>query len=442
MIKHILEKSQAGDEVEVLGWIRTSRFSKNVSFLHLYDGSSTKTIQVVLPKGFEKELLDQLTTGASVKVSGQIVKSPGKEQAIEVLATKVELIGESNPTTFPIQKKDTSPEFLRTVGHLRPRVDHLQSVFRIRNTLSWEIHKFFQERDFIWAHTPIISAADCEGAGEVFEIKGSEEFFGKKSFLTVSGQLQGESFAQAFSKIYTFGPTFRAEDSNTARHASEFWMIEPEIAFSDLDDVMSLAESFIREVVIQTVDKRGDDFEALKREGHSIVDIVDSLKKQFNRISYTDAQEVLLDSEKKGKKFEYPIGWGSSMQSEHERFLAEEYFKSPVFITDYPWEQKAFYMRRNADGKTVAATDLLVPHIGEIIGGSQREERYDVLEQQMRLKGIDPAALQWYLDLRKWGSTPHGGFGLGLERLIMWITGTRNIRDVIPFPRVPGSVEF
>jgi asparaginyl-tRNA synthetase len=440
-IRKILETAEVGNNVVVTGWIRTSRFSKNVSFLHLYDGSSPGTLQVVMPADTDEALQKRLGIGAAVRVHGVLVASPGAEQPVEVKADRVEVVGDTHPTEYPIQKKATSLENLRTIAHLRPRSNTHQAVLRVRNALAWQIHRFFQERGFLWIHTPIITGADAEGAGELFPIANAPEFFGHPAYLTVSGQLEVECFAQSHTDVYTFGPTFRAENSNTPRHAAEFWMIEPEIAFANLDDVIALAEDFVRQVALATLDQCPGDFAFFdKRIAEGVPELVrQTVSKPFARITYREAQEVLAKS---GRKFEYPIGFGTSMQSEHERFLAEEYFQGPVFVTDYPWEQKAFYMRMNADGETVAATDLLVPRLGEIIGGSQREERLDVLEAQMLKRNMHLEPLWWYRDLRRWGSTPHGGFGLGFERMLMWITGMQNIRDVIPFPRVPGHAEF
>ncbi len=441
-IRRLLATAVADQPATATGWIKTSRFSKNVSFVHLYDGSSTKTVQVVLPPELA-DLQPRLGIGASVRVLGTWVKSPGGEQAFEILAQEIQVLGDSDATTYPLQKKATSLEHLRTIAHLRPRTNTFQSVFRVRNAISWQIHKFFQERGFLWIHTPIIATSDCEGAGEMFKITTGEPepFFGQEAMLTVSGQLNVETFAEAFTDVYTFGPTFRAENSNTARHAAEFWMVEPEICFADLNDVIALAQEFIQTVALNTLEQCADDFQFFddRIEKGVVQSVSDTLTKPFARITYTEAQEIL---QKSGRTFDYPIGWGESLQSQHERFLAEEYFKGPVFVTDYPREQKAFYMRLSDDHRTVAATDLLVPRIGEIIGGSQREERLDVLESEMRKRGMETAPYWWYSDLRRFGSVPHGGFGLGLERLVMWMTGMANIRDVIPFPRTPGSADF
>jgi asparaginyl-tRNA synthetase len=445
-VKEALARAVEGEAVTVDGWIKTSRFSKNVSFIHLFDGSSPATVQVVLTEPPDEVLHGRLGLHAAVRVRGKWVAFPGGEQAFEVSASPahIEVIGDNDPSIYPIQKKSTSLEHLRTIAHLRPRTNTFQSTFRVRNALAWQIHRFFQERGFLWVHTPIISASDTEGAGELFsvEVAGADEpFFGKPTFLTVSGQLQVECFAQAFSDVYTFGPTFRAENSNTARHANEFWMIEPEIAFANLDDVIALAESFVRQVALSTLEQCADDFAFFDRfiEKGVIDSVRSTVEKPFARITYGEAQRLLAGA---GRTFEYPIGFGQALQAEHERFLAEEYFGGPVFVTDYPKSQKAFYMRLNDDDETVAATDLLVPRLGEIIGGSQREERLDVLKRRIVELGMEPEDYGWYMDLRRFGSTPHGGFGLGFERMLMWLTGMKNIRDVIPFPRTPGSASF
>jgi asparaginyl-tRNA synthetase len=448
-IKELLAGARVGEPVEVTGWVKTSRFSKNVSFVHVFDGSSTASVQVILDPPLAERYAAELGLGAAVRIAGKWKTSEGGEQAVEVLAECLEIVGRSDPTTYPIQKKRTTLEHLRTIGQFRPRTNTFQSVFRVRNALSDEVHRFFQSRGFLWIHTPIITSSDAEGAGELFQVistraaEGEDPktgFFGKSVYLTVSGQLEVEAFAEAFTDVYTFGPTFRAENSNTARHAAEFWMIEPEIAFADLDDLLALAEEFIREVTLATIERTRDDFAFFDKhiESGVVEAVTNTVQRPFARITYTEAQEILARS---NKSFEFPIGWGASLQAEHERYLAEEHVKGPVFVTDYPIEQKAFYMRVNDDQKTVAATDLLVPRIGEIIGGSQREERLEVLEAQMRKRGMDPGHLQHYLDLRRFGSVPHGGFGLGLERMLMWMTGMQNIRDVIPHPRTPGNAQ-
>jgi asparaginyl-tRNA synthetase len=441
-IARLLQQAGEGVPVTVTGWVKTSRFSKNVSFVHLYDGSSPSTVQVVLSPEQAEQFAGRLNIGASLWVTGHFRTSPAMGQAWEIHASHIEVLGDCNPTDYPIQPKATSLEHLRTIAHLRPRTNTFQSVFRVRNALSWHIHRFFQERGFLWIHTPILTTSDAEGAGEMFEVKvGNEPFFGRPAFLTVSGQLSVENYCQAFTDVYTFGPTFRAEHSHTPRHAAEFWMIEPEIAFADLTDVIALAEAFIKDVCLSTIAQCRADMEFFNEriEKGVLSTVTEALSKPFARVTWHEAQEILAKS---GRTFEYPIGPGTSLQSEHERFLAEEHFKGPVFVTNYPAEQKAFYMRLDDGGETVSATDLLVPGIGEIIGGSQREERLEVLDARLRAHNLNPDDYWWYRDLRRYGTVPHGGFGLGLERLIMWMTGMKNIRDVIPFPRTPGSAEF
>jgi asparaginyl-tRNA synthetase len=444
-IRSLLAAAAADTPVRLNGWIKTSRFSKNVSFIHLYDGSTPETIQVILQADTDPDLKAQLGRGAAVEVRGNWVASPGGRQDWEVLADEVTVVGASDPSTYPLQGKRTSMEHLRTIAHLRPRTNTHQALVRVRNALCWQIHKFFQERGFLWVHTPIITGSDCEGAGELFRLTmldgDAERFFGQESYLTVSGQLQVEAFAQSHTDVYTFGPTFRAENSNTPRHAAEFWMIEPEMAFANLDDVIALTEVFIKTVAGAVLEQCADDFVFFNtRIRKGVVDeIKDAISKPFARVTYAEAQAILVEVD---RKWEFPVGMGTHLQSEHEAFLAEEHFGRPVFVTDYPRDQKAFYMRLNDDGLTMAATDLLVPRIGEIIGGSQREERLDKLKAEMALREMDASVLWWYLELRQWGTTPHGGFGLGLERMLMWMTGMTNIRDVLPFPRTPGNVSF
>lgn len=440
-IATLLDSAVVGETVEITGWVKTSRFSKNVSFLHLMDGSDARTVQVVLKDDTDPELKKQLSVGASVRVHGTWVESQGGKQAVEVLAETIEIIGESDASTFPIQKKATSMEYLRTINHLRSRGNTQQSVIRVRNAVSWQIHKYFQERGFLWIHTPLITASDAEGAGELFAVTAGDKpegFFGIPTYLTVSGQLEVESFAQSHTDVYTFGPTFRAENSNTARHAAEFWMIEPEMAFADLNDVIALGEDFVRTVTAAVIDQCPTDFEFfdLRIDKGILGRVQETISKPFGRMTYAEAQELLLTVK---RDWEFPVGHGQAMQAEHERFLAEEYFKGPVFVTDYPRDQKSFYMRLNDDPSTVAATDLLVPGVGEMLGGSQREERLTQLDDQFAFHNIPREHLEWYVDLRRWGSTPHGGFGLGLERMVMWMTGMKNIRDVLPFPRTPGN---
>ncbi len=445
-IAQLLDAARAGETVTVTGWVKTSRFSKNVSFVHVMDGSTTRTIQVVLPQDTDEDLKGRLGIHAAVRITGPWVHSPGGKQEWEIKAepADVQIVGESDPPNYPIQKKRTSLEFLRTIAHIRPRTNTFQSVFRVRNALSWQIHRFFQERGFLWIHTPIIATSDAEGAGEIFHLSAGDKpegFFGQPAFLTVSGQLEVECFAQAFGDVYTFGPTFRAENSNTSRHANEFWMIEPELAFATLDDVIALAEDFVRTVTRETLAQCPEDFAFFDRfVEKGLLDALNKVIEQpFARITYAQAQDILLAS---GRDFEFPIGHGAHLQAEHERYLAEEHFNGPVFVTNYPVAQKAFYMRIADDGETMEAVDLLVPRIGEMIGGSAREERLDVLQNTMSSRGMEEAPYWWYLDLRRWGSVPHGGFGLGFERMLMWITGMQNIRDVLPFPRTPGSAEF
>jgi asparaginyl-tRNA synthetase len=401
--------------------------------------------------------IKRLSTGASVEFQGNLVESPAKGQRVELQATALEIFGESDPETYPLQKKRHSFEFLREIGHLRPRTNTLGAVFRVRNACAAAVHQFFQEKSFLWVHTPIISASDCEGAGEMFNVTTlnpdklprtpdgkvdySQDFFGRQAFLSVSGQLEAEIMAMAFSNVYTFGPTFRAENSNTSRHLAEFWMIEPEMAFCNLQGDMNLAEEFLKYVFKYVMEKCLPDMEFFQqRIDDSVLATAENIiNNDFARLTYTEAIEIL---QKTDKAFEYPVSWGLDLQSEHERYLAEEVFKKPTILTDYPVEIKAFYMRLNDDGKTVAAMDILAPKIGEIIGGSQREERLDVLEGRIAAQGLDPQDYWWYLDLRRYGTVPHAGFGLGFERLVQFMTGMTNIRDVIPFPRAPLTVEF
>ena len=448
----------ANQEVEISGWIRSNRDQKSFGFIALNDGTHFNTVQVV----YEKESLDnfeevaRFRTGAAVTVRGILVETPQAKQAFEIKAREVILAGDS-PEDYPIQPKRHTREFLREVAHLRPRTNLFAAVFRIRSLGSYAIHQFFQERGFVYVHSPIITASDAEGAGEMFrvttldaekpplketgEVDFLEDFFGRRTNLTVSGQLEAEAFALAFKDVYTFGPTFRAENSNTARHAAEFWMIEPEIAFADLNDDMQLAEAMVKFVISYVLENAAaeikfcNDFvdKGLQERLTSIVN------QEFARVTYTRAVEILQAS---GETFDYPVEWGSDLQTEHERYLTEKVFKRPVFVTDYPRDIKAFYMRQNDDGKTVAAMDLLVPGVGELIGGSQREERLEVLEKRMAELGIHDEDLWWYLELRKYGGVQHAGFGLGFERLIMYLTGVSNIRDVIPFPRTVKSCEF
>ena len=458
-IADILRNGQPDESVNIKGWVRTKRELKEFAFMEVNDGSLLANLQVVMDTDLPdyEQLLKQLNTGASVEVTGVLVPSPGKGQRIEVKASSVKVYGESDPETYPLQKKRHSFEFLRTISHLRSRTNTLGAVMRVRNACATAIHQFFQERDFLWIHSPIITASDCEGAGELFtvtnldlnnipttgdrEVDYSQDFFGKPAYLTVSGQLQAEVMAMAFQNVYTFGPTFRAENSNTSRHLAEFWMVEPEMAFCDLEGDQNLAEEFLKYIFKYVLETCPEDMEFFnKRINKSVLETANNIiNNEFERITYTEAISLLEKSE---RKFEYPVEWGVDLQSEHERYLAEQLFKKPVIVTNYPTGIKAFYMRLDSDGKTVAAMDVLAPKIGEIIGGSQREERLDVLEK--RIKDLDIASedLWWYLDLRRYGTVPHAGFGLGFERLVQFMTGMENIRDVIPFPRTPLNAEF
>ena len=450
LIKHVLAATESREGVSVKGWVRTRRDSKGFSFLELNDGSCLANLQVVVDAGTPgSEQLPHFTTGASAGVEGNLVASPAQGQKWELRATRLELVGAAD-AAYPLQKKGHTPEFLRTIAHLRPRSNLFGAVFRIRSRLAFAVHQFFQERDFVYVHTPIITASDCEGAGEMFRVtalkgniddKPQTDFFGKRTYLTVSGQLEGETFACALSNIYTFGPTFRAENSNTARHAAEFWMIEPEMAFCDLQGDMDLGEEFVKAMANYALEHCAEDlalFGKFVDKGlHERLKFV--VERPFVRVPYTDAIEAL---KKSGRKFEFPVDYGLNMQSEHERFLTEEHFKSPVTVFNYPREIKPFYMRLNDDQKTVTAMDVLVPGIGEVIGGAQREERVEQLLENMKFHKLKPEDYWWYLDLRKYGTVPHAGFGLGFERLLMFLTGVSNIRDVIPFARTPGNAEF
>jgi asparaginyl-tRNA synthetase len=450
LIKHVLRREEPTDSLQVAGWVRTRRDSKAFSFLELNDGTCLGNLQIVADAGIPGyEHIAQMNTGASIEVHGKLIQSPAAGQKWEMQASSLKLLG-GVPEDYPLQKKGHSQEFLRGIAHLRPRTNLYGAVFRTRSRMAYAVHRFFQERDFIYVHTPIITASDCEGAGEMFRVttlpddkasRVAEDFFGKRAFLTVSGQLEGETFACALSNIYTFGPTFRAENSNTSRHAAEFWMIEPEVAFCDLAGDMDLAESLVKYLVRQMLDNHEGDLEIFTKfvdKGlRERLEFVAS--RPFERVSYTEAVELLKRS---GAKFDYPVDYGLNLQSEHERWLTEEHFKKPVTVFNYPKEIKPFYMRLNDDDKTVTAMDVLVPGIGEIVGGSQREERLDVLLDNFSKHQLDPEAYGWYADLRKYGSVPHAGFGLGFERMLMFVTGMANIRDVIPFARTPGHCEF
>lgn len=450
-------ESYLGKEVWICGWIRTVRDSKTFGFIELNDGSFLKNLQIVFGNDLANfEEIARLNVGASIRVVGKLVATPQAKQPFELKASSIEVEGHSTPD-FPLQKKRHSFEFLREIAHLRSRTNTFSAVFRVRSLAAYAIHRFFQERGFIYVHTPIVTASDCEGAGEMFrvtmldplnpprneqgKVDFTEDFFGRQANLTVSGQLNVETFCMGFQKVYTFGPTFRAENSNTTRHAAEFWMIEPEIAFADLNDNMSLAEEMLKYLILYILENAPEEmafFNSMIDPG--LLQRLESLvQSDFVRISYTDAIGLL---EKTPEKFEYPVEWGKDLQTEHERFLTEQVYKKPVFVIDYPKEIKAFYMRQNDDGKTVAAMDLLVPGVGEIIGGSQREERYDHLIQRIREAGLREEDYWWYLDLRKFGGTRHAGYGLGFERAIMYLTGMSNIRDVIPFPRTVKSAGF
>ena len=471
-IKEALASAPIGEPITVMGWVRNFRSNR---FIDINDGSTNANLQAVVD--FEKEdpaLLRRITTGASVKVSGLLVASQGKGQRVELVAESVDILGDSDPAAYPLQPKRHSLEFLREIAHLRFRTNTFGAIFRVRHALAFAVHRFYNERGFLYLHTPIISASDAEGAGELFKVTtldlsnppirddGSvdytQDFFGKPTNLTVSGQLEGELGAMAFSEIYTFGPTFRAENSNTARHLAEFWMIEPEMAFYDLEDNMNLAEEFIRYIIsyvmehnledLEFLDKRLQEEDKAKPEAERsdmglLAKLNFVLENRFERITYTEAIDILLQSPAyKKKKFKYDVSWGIDMQSEHERYLVEKHFKRPVIVTNYPKEIKAFYMRQNDDGKTVAAMDILAPGIGEIVGGSQREERLDRLVARMEEMHLPVEDMSWYLDTRRFGSVPHAGFGLGFERMVLFVTGMSNIRDVIAFPRTPNNCEF
>lgn len=454
-----LAQDHIGQEVEIRGWVRTVRNQKTFSFLLINDGSNLAGLQVVVNPDIPnyETMIDKISTGASVKVRGDLVESPAAGQPFELQAKELEVIGTCDPESYPLQKKRHSFEFLRTIAHLRPRTNTLGAVARVRSALAFASHKFYQEKGFLYIQTPVITASDCEGAGEMFrvttidpakvpkmekgEVDWSQDFFEKPAFLTVSGQLNAEIFASSLGDVYTFGPTFRAENSNTSRHLAEFWMIEPEMAFADLDDVMDLAESYIKYVLKYVMDHCLSDmefFENFVSKG-LLARVEQVITTPFERASYTYAVRIL---EKAGKAFDYPVRWGVDLQSEHERFLAEEYFNKPVMLYDFPKKVKSFYMRLNEDQKTVGAMDVLLPGLGEVIGGSAREERLQVLEQRLHEMGMNPQDYWWYMELRKYGSIPHAGFGVGFERLVQFATGMDNIRDAIAFPRTPGKVEF
>jgi len=457
-IKDILKTKAEDQEITVEGWIRTKRDSKNLCFFELSDGSSLKNLQIIIDKekyDLNKEI-DRLSTGASASITGILVESPGKNQSVELQGISIEVIGEASTETYPLQKKRHSFEFLREIAHLRPRTNTFAAVTRVRSTLSFAVHKFFQENDFVYVHTPIISASDAEGAGEMFqvttlpidnvpmidgEVDYSKDFFGKPANLTVSGQLEGEIYATALKDIYTFGPTFRAENSNTSRHLAEFWMIEPEMAFCSLEGNMDIAENFLKYVLQYVLDNSKEDmnfFNSFVQKG-IIDDIKHVINSPFTHLTYTEAVDILSKAD---VKFEFPVEWGHDLQSEHERYLTEKVYNGPVILTDYPRGIKAFYMKQNDDGKTVRAMDILVPRLGEIIGGSERESDLEKLKTRLAEQNLDPKDYWWYLELRQYGTVPHSGFGLGFERLVQYVTGMQNIRDVIPFPRTVGSAEF
>jgi asparaginyl-tRNA synthetase len=457
-IKDLLASNQIGKEFLLKGWVRTKRGNRNIAFVALNDGSTINNIQVVfdVPE-FDEALMDKITTGACISVRGILVESMGKGQSVEIQAKDVEVYGTADPEVYPLQKKGHSMEFLREIAHLRPRTNTFGAILRIRHHLAYAIHKYFNDNGFFYMHTPIITGSDAEGAGEMFRVSildpvnppltenkeadYSKDFFGKETNLTVSGQLEGETGALALSKIYTFGPTFRAENSNTPRHLAEFWMVEPEMAFYEIDDNMDLAEDFLKYLIAYMLETCQDDLEFLQKmyDKELIERLNFVLNNDFERIVYTQAVEIL---EASGQKWEFPVSWGKDLQAEHERYLVEKHFKKPVIITDYPRDIKAFYMKQNDDGKTVRGMDVLFPRIGEIIGGSQREENYDKLLARIEEMDIPKEDLWWYLETRQFGTAPHAGFGLGFERLVLFLTGMSNIRDVIPFPRTPKNAEF
>ena len=456
-----LLKQAPGVEVLAKGWVRTKRGNKQVKFIALNDGSTINNIQIVVnTELFDENLLNKITTGASIGVRGDLIESVGSGQAVEIQAKEIEIYGECDPMRFPIQKKDTSMEYLRTVAHMRMRTNTFGAVLRIRHAMAFAIHKFYNDKGFVYLHTPIITESDCEGAGQMFQVttldlndvpktkKGeidySRDFFGKQTSLTVSGQLEGELGATALGEIYTFGPTFRAENSNTPRHLAEFWMIEPEMAFYDIKDNMDLAEEFIKYLVKYALDNCMDDIKFLndRYDGELISRLEGVSETEFVRLPYTKGIEILEEAVKNGHQFEYPVSWGVDLQSEHERYLVEKHFCKPVILTDYPKDIKAFYMKQNEDGKTVRAMDVLFPKIGEIIGGSEREASLKKLENRIEELGMSRKNLEWYIDTRRFGTVPHSGFGLGFERLLLFVTGMSNIRDVIPFPRTPKNAEF
>lgn len=458
-VKDLL-KSEPGQEVLAKGWVRTKRGNKQIKFIALNDGSTIYNIQIVADTSkFEESLLQKVTTGSSLAVRGRLVESVGSGQAVEIQAEEIEVLGECDPVRYPLQKKDTSLEYLRTVAHLRPRTNTFGAILRIRHNMAFAIHKFFNDKGFVYLNTPLITESDAEGAGDMFEVTTldltkvpmkdgkidySQDFFGKRTSLTVSGQLEGELGATAVGEIYTFGPTFRAENSNTPRHLAEFWMIEPEMAFYDISDDMALAEEFVKYLVQYALDNCMDDLKFLndKYDDGLIERLRSVLGVQFQRVTYTEAVDILEEAVRNGHKFEFPVHWGTDFQSEHERFLVEQHFGKPVILTDFPKDIKAFYMKQNEDGKTVRGMDVLFPKIGEIIGGSEREASLEKLEKRIDELHMSRKNLEWYIDTRRFGTVPHSGFGLGFERLLLFVTGMANIRDVIPFPRTPKNAEF
>ena len=458
-VKDLL-KSEPGQEVLAKGWVRTKRGNKQIKFIALNDGSTIYNIQIVADTSkFEESLLQKVTTGSSLAVRGKLVESVGSGQAVEIQAEEIEVLGECDPVRYPLQKKDTSLEYLRTVAHLRPRTNTFGAILRIRHNMAFAIHKFFNDKGFVYLNTPLITESDAEGAGDMFDVTTldltkvpmkdgkidySQDFFGKRTSLTVSGQLEGELGATAVGEIYTFGPTFRAENSNTPRHLAEFWMIEPEMAFYDISDDMALAEEFVKYLVQYALDNCMDDLKFLndKYDDGLIERLRSVLGVQFQRVTYTEAVDILEEAVRNGHKFEFPVHWGTDFQSEHERFLVEQHFGKPVILTDFPKDIKAFYMKQNEDGKTVRGMDVLFPKIGEIIGGSEREAALEKLEKRIDELHMSRKNLEWYIDTRRFGTVPHSGFGLGFERLLLFVTGMANIRDVIPFPRTPKNAEF
>ena len=461
VISDALKKTDFGSELNLKGWVRTRRGNKNVSFIALNDGSTIHNIQIVVDnEKFGEEYLKPITTGACISVTGTLAESLGKGQSVEIHATAIEIYGTADRGTHPLQKKGHTLEFLREIAHLRPRTNTFGAIFRIRHHMAMAIHSFFHERGFFYFHTPILTGSDCEGAGQMFQvttmnlydlkkdetgsIKYDTDFFGKQTSLTVSGQLEGELAAMALGAIYTFGPTFRAENSNTPRHLAEFWMIEPEVAFNEIEENMQLAQDFIQYCIRWALEKCQDDLnflcEMYDKELIERLNFV--INNDFKRLTYTEGIKILEEAVAKGVKFEFPVGWGTDLQSEHERYLVEQHFKKPVILTDYPKEIKSFYMKQNDDGKTVRAMDVLFPKIGEIIGGSQREEDYTRLKTRAAEMGVPEKDIWWYMDSRRFGTAPHSGFGLGFERLLLFVTGMGNIRDVIPFPRTPNNAEF